>query len=50
MYTICKKANLQDMKVNATKTRKVHVNGMNFVLGKNEGHNPSGLGDGSKSL
>ena len=38
------KADLQKTKVNATKIRKVRVDGINFVLGKNGGRMPSSLG------
>ena len=41
---IHKKANLWEMKVNDTKTRKVHVNGNKFCTRKNGDHKPSGLG------
>ena len=38
------KADLQKTKVNATKIRKVRVDRINFVLGKNGGCMPSSLG------
>ena len=47
MQNTQEKANLQKMKVNAMKIRKAHANKNNFVLGKNGGHRPSGLGSRS---
>ena len=48
MQNTQEKADLQKVKVNATKIRKVHVDGNKFVLGKNGGgHASSSLGSRS---
>ena len=44
MQNTQEKANLQKTKVNATKIRKVCVDGNKFRTGKNGGHMPSSLG------
>ena len=41
------KADLQQTKVNATKVRKVCVDGNKLRMGKNGGHRPSSLGSRS---
>ena len=42
---IIQKVNLPEMRDSNTKTIKVHVDGNNIVLGKNEGYMPSSLGN-----
>ena len=44
MQNTNEKANLQKTKENTMKITKVHVDGINLVLGKNGGHRPSSLG------
>ena len=47
MQNTQEKANLQKMKVNATKITKVRADGNKLCTGKNGGHRPNSLGSRS---